>query len=184
MRIWIGAAAVIGAGLLTHPALAADKAWTMRSPAAVPVGTDLRLRVLTVQSADPAVDVNSEASRLRKGFGGSMSDFFPLGTDGFHLSSGGRMNSRLTSPFHDNLLLYAPRGGGFRSSRRLTPAMTLGYSRRVDRGLTMGVESGMVMGHLDSNYYSVVHPSRFGHLGQDGASHANAVARMTMAYSF
>ena len=180
----IVAAAVIGAGLLAQGASAADRAWTMMSPTIVPVGTDLRLRVLTVQSADPAVNIDNEASRLRKGFGGSMIDYFPFGIDGFHLSSGSRMNSRLISPFHDNLLLYAPRGGGLRSSRRLTPAMTMGYSRQLQHGLTMGVEGGMVMGHLDSAYYSALRAPRSNRLGDGGAHASNPVARMTVAYSF
>ncbi len=183
MRIWIGAAAVIGAGLLAQSASAADKAWTMISPTVVPVGTDLRLRVLTVQSADPAMNIDNEASRLRKGFGGSMIDYFPFGIDGFYLSSGGRMTSRLSSPFHDQLL-YAPRSGGLRSSRHLTPAMTMGYSRQVQHGLTMGVEGGMVMGHLDSNYYSALRAPRSNRLGEGGRNTSNPVARMTVAYSF
>ena len=183
MRKWIGAAAVIGAGLLAQSANAADKAWTLTSMTAVPVGADLRLRVLTVQSADPAVNIDNEASRLRKGFGGSMIDYFPFGIDGFHLSSGGRMTNRLSSPFHDQLR-YAPRGVGLRSSRRLTPAMTMGYSRRLEHGLTMGVEGGMAMGHLDSNYYSALRPVRSYRLGEGGRSTNNPVARMTLAYNF
>ncbi len=168
---------------MVQSASAADRAWTMTSMTAVPVGTDLRLRLLSVQSADPAVDVNNEASRLRKGFGGSMIDYFPFGSDGFHLSSGGRMMSRLSSPFHDQLL-YAPRGGGIRSSRRLTPAMMMGYSRQLQHGLTMGVEGGIVMGHLDNNYYSVIRPARSNRLNEGGRSNENPVARMTVAYSF
>ena len=185
MRVWIGAAAVIGAGLLAQDASAADKAWTMTSMTAVPVGADLRLRVLSVQSADPAVNIDNEASRLRKGFGGSMIDYFPFGIDGFHLSGGGRMTNRGPSVFHDNLLLYAPRQGGYRSSsRHLTPALTMGYSKQVEHGLTMGIEGGMVMGHLDSSYYSVVHPSRFGRVSNEGIGSGNAVARLTAAFRF
>lgn len=182
MRVAI-AAAVMAAGLLAQSASAADRAWTVTSMTAVPVGADLRLRVLTVQSADPAVDVNNETSRLRKGFGGSMIDYFPFGGDGFHLSGGGRMISRPASLFRDPLL-YAPRGGGFRSSRRLTPAVMMGYSRQVDRGLTMGVEAGMMMGHLDSSYYSIVRPSRLGRLSSGDGGATNQVARMTMAFRF
>ncbi len=184
MRIWATAAAVMAAGLLAQSASAADKAWTMLSPTAVPVGTDLRLRVLSVQSADPAVDIDNQASRLRKGFGGSMIDYFPFGGEGFHLSTGGRMSTRLSSPFRNSQLLYAPRGFGIHGSRRLTPAMTMGYSKQVEHGLTMGVESGMLMGHLDSSYYSVVHPSRLGRVSENGGGTANPVARLTAAYRF
>lgn len=184
MRIWATAAAVITAGLVASSASAADRAWTTLSPTAVPVGTDLRLRVLSVQSADPALDIDSQTSRLRKGFGGSMIDYFPLGGDGFHLSTGGRMSSRLSSPFRDNQLFYAPRGGGMRSSRHLTPAVTMGYSKQMQHGLTMGLEGGMLMGHLDSSYYSVIHPLRLSRAGESGGSAANAVARLTAAFRF
>ena len=113
-----------------------------------------------------------------------MIDYFPLGIDGFHLSGGGRMTSRATSVFRDNELLYAPRQTGFRSSRHLTPAVTMGYSKQVERGLRLGLEGGMLMGHLDSSYYSVVHPSRLGRTSDEGMGNGNAVARLTAAYRF
>lgn len=183
MRELIATAIMVATGLAAQSASAADRAWSMTPMTAVPVGADLRLRVLSVQSTGSSVDINDQASRLRKGFGGSMIDYFPLGLDGFHISSGGRMMSRLSSPFHDQLL-YAPRGGGIRSSRRLTPAMTMGYSRQLQHGLTMGVEGGVVMGHLDNNYYSVVRPGRSNRLNDGGRGNSNPVARMTVAYSF
>ena len=188
MRGTVGAALVILAALGATPAAAADKGWTTSSVLGVPVGADLRLRVLTVQSGGSAVDVNDAGSRLRKGFGGSMIDYYPFAADGFFVAAGGRMTTRMTAPPKDGpaaRLLNAPRPSGYRSSRHLTPALTMGYSKQIDRGLTMGVEGGVLMGHFDSSYYSVVRPSARGRIGTvDDRGTANQVARMTVAYHF
>ena len=188
MRIWVRTTAAVLTGLIANPALAANKAWPSAAITGVPVGADLRLRVLTVQSADPAVNVNDETSRLRKGFGGSMIDYFPFGADGFHISGGGRMVTRARPVPGDNptaQLLYAPRQTGLRPSRRLTPAMTMGYSKQMEHGLTLGVEGGVLMGHLDSSYCSVARPSRSGRLNaDDGGGAVNQIGRVTVAMHF
>ena len=181
MRQAIGAA-VLAMGLAATPAHAADRAGF--SPlAAMPVGADLRLHVLAIEAAPASVDTSS----LRKGFGGSMIDYFPLGNDGFHISAGTRMTSRnayINSSQDERLsqLLFSSSRFGRRFSGRATPAMTVGWSKEVEKGLTFGLEAGAMKGHLDRGYYGAMHPMRY-RLGGGGRP-TNELARMTVAFRF
>lgn len=154
-----------------------------------PEEASFRLPELTaVQSAAPRVSLDDDASRLRRGYGASMVSFFPLGGDGFHIGAGTRFWSRGTmrpsvEPVYQRLL-YAPRNMLVRASRRMTPALTAGYSRIVGAGMTLGVEGGAMLGKFDTLAGALVHPPRLRGDASDGAGRLNQVARATLGWHF
>ena len=188
---------VTAAMMAAAPAHAADAPLLPLSLAAAniavapeaPAAADFGVHELTAtQSAAPRISLDDEASRLRRGYGASMVSFFPLGSDGFHIGAGTRFWSRGTmrpsvEPAYARLL-YAPRQMLLRATRRMTPALTMGYSRIVSTGLTLGVEGGAMLGKFDSLAGALVRPPRLRGDINDGAGRLNQVARATMGWHF
>lgn len=167
----------------------ADPPATVRSPSPPPVASDLRLSVLPDRK-DPTLRIDDPRSRLRSGYGGSMVDLFPLAGGNLHLSGGPRLFGRAgrrrpTEP--ENLALLPAFRAGPKLSRRFSPALLVGYGRPVDRGLSLGVDAGLVMGRIHQG------PDRLGRLdrqrlegagGRSARDQANPLARMTALYRF
>ncbi len=167
---------------------------TIGSPAAQ---ADYRLHPLVATlPAQPSLPLDSQTARLRRGFGGAMADFYPLGIDGFHVSGGSRFYSR--GPARAGVvdarglvdmryvtLLYSPRSMLARASRRMTPALTLGYTKLIQGGMSLGIEGGAMLGKFDTLAGSLARPPRLRGDGlSDGANRLSQVARMTFGYHF
>ncbi|MDH7971687.1 hypothetical protein QH494_05785 [Sphingomonas sp. AR_OL41] len=130
------------------------------------------------------------AGRVRQRLRSSMMEFYPSG-DGFHVAAGVRMFERQNF-FNDaqrvtHGLLYNPRGtnaesirAGFRS---YTPAMTMGYTRTVSEGLTLGLEGGALLGRAAS---AMPRSFRLAATGSNGGDHGgiNPVANMVVGFHF
>ncbi|MGI4732654.1 MAG: hypothetical protein ACRYFW_13045 [Janthinobacterium lividum] len=204
MRRLIGSLGLAAAGMVTaQPAMAADAPASWRdlvaatgiapiiglgdTPVVAPASPDFRLQATAQATDQPAATFDNQAAPLRRGFGAAMLDYFPHGTDGFHLSGGTRFYNRLTghsgadARFAD--LLYAPRSSMMRATRRMTPALTFGYTKIVQRGLSLGIEGGAILGKFDTLAGALVRPPRLRGAG-DGAGQLNQIARMTFGYHF
>eukprot|EP01035_Chromulina_nebulosa_P040990 gene40989-55400_t len=133
----------------------------------------------------PAVGEQIDAAgRVRQRLRSSMLEFYPSG-DGFHVAAGVRMFERQNF-FNDaqrvtHGLLYNPRGTNAESIRagfrNYTPAVTMGYTRTVSEGLTLGLEGGALLGRAAS---SMPRSFRLAATGSDGGEHGgvNPVANM------
>lgn len=130
------------------------------------------------------------AGRVRQRLRSSMLEFYPSG-DGFHLAAGVRMFERQNflgdAQRVTHGLLYNPRGtnaesirAGFRS---YTPAVTMGYTRTVSEGLTLGLEGGALLGRAAS---SMPRSFRLATTGTNGGEHGglNPVANMVVGFHF
>jgi hypothetical protein len=196
MRRATQAAAVAVLAMAASPAFAGEKAMVVeaiRQGAAIlpaPPGLSLagarRLDVLPPVAVAIAAAGPNGAASLRRGFGASMTNFYPFAATGFHLSAGTRSTPRalagkLVEPDYA-ALLWSPRGSGIRSTRRFSPAMLVGFDRPVADGMTLGLDGGMVMGRMDN-----ARLGPHGH-GRGGAFEHNAgtnpMARMTLGYVF
>lgn len=189
MRHWLAALTVAAGAAGAGPALA-DPPVTVRLPdAASPRAAVFRLRPLRAIS-NPMFRIDDPRSPLRSGFGGSMVDLFPFAGGNFHFSGGPRLFGRAgrrRSVEPENLLLLPSFRGGPKLSRRLSPAMLVGYGRTVERGLTFGIDAGLVMGRVLQT------PDRLGRLNRERADaesrgmrrgRDNEIARMTALYRF
>lgn len=157
---------------------------------------DFRLHHLVeVMASQPASPLDAQTARVRRGFGGAMADFYPFGIDGFHFSGGARFYSR--GPARAGVidsrglvdmryvtLLYSPRSAFVRASRRMTPALTAGYTKLLQGGLSLGIEGGAMLGKFDTLAGSLVRPPRLRGGFGDGAGRISQVARMTFGYHF
>jgi hypothetical protein len=158
---------------------------------------DYRLHALAaLMASQPIQPADAQTARVRRGFGGAMADYYPFGVDGFHFSGGSRFYSR--GPARAGVvdarglvdmryatLLYAPRSVLARASRRMTPALTAGYTKLVAGGMSLGVEGGAMLGKFDSLAGALVRPPRLRGAGLgDGAGRLNQIARMTFGYHF
>ena len=184
MRHWVAALAVIATG-----SASAEPLVTVR-PVARPA-TDFRLHSLPDHS-NPALRIDDPASKLRSGYGGSIVDLFPFAGGNFHFSAGPRLFGRAGRPRKIDpeslLLLPAFRASGPRMSRRLAPAMLVGYGRTVDRGLAFGIDAGLIKGKITAV------PDRVGRLNRSRVSGdlargraeppMNQLIRMTALYRF
>ncbi len=183
-------------GTMTRPGTDLSKFGiaTIGTPAAQ---ADYRLHpLIATLPAQPGSMLDSQTARLRRGFGGAMADFYPLGIDGFHVSGGSRFYSHgparagVVDPrglvdMRYVTLLYSPRAMLARASRRMAPALTLGYTKLIQGGMSLGVEGGAMLGKFDTLAGSLAHAPRLrGDSLSDGASRLSQVARMTFGYHF
>ena len=196
MRRATGAAAVAVLAMAASPAMAGEKAMVVqavRHGAAIlpaPPGLSLagarRLDALPPVAVALVPDNQGSSAALRRGFGASMTSFYPFAASGFHLSGGSRSTPRalagkVVEPDYA-ALLWSPRGSGIRSTRRFSPAMLVGFDRPVADGVTLGLDGGMVMGRMD-NARLGPHGHGLGG-GFDHAGGSNPMARMTLGYLF
>lgn len=166
-------AAIPAAGALPpvtfFPAIAALSAMTT-----LPIAGDFRLHA-TVAVTDQAPSVDAD-SRLRHRIASAMMEFYPVTGTGFHLSAGMRMFSRTNfmaeAEKFTGGLLFAPHGMGNSAVRngfkRYTPAMTVGYTRMIQRDLSLGLEAGSLLGHAYSGIPGRIHNGAS--LGGSGAA--------------
>lgn len=171
------------------PALAASPA-TVSLRAPVRPSAAFRLPTVAVPE-HPTLRVDDPRSMLRTGFGGGVVDLFPFEGGKFHLSAGPRLFGRAGRPravTPENLLLL-PAFRGPRYARRFSPALLVGYGRTVDRGLSFGVDAGMIVGRIAAA------PDRMGRLNRsradadlqrdgEGRVRDNEVVRATALYRF
>ncbi len=187
MRHWAAALTVMIAG----PALA-DPPALVRLPASAPrPASAFRLKPVS-NDGNPFFHINDPRSPLRNGYGGSMVDLFPVAGGNFHFSAGPRLFGRAGRPYkidpESQTLLPAFRASGPKMSRRLAPAMLIGYGRTVDRGLAFGIDAGFIKGKITAV------PDRVGRLNRArvGAelsrgrpeSPMNQLVRLTALYRF
>lgn len=149
MRIWIGTWTGLAAAAIASPAIAGDSvpigAIRLVQPVSIPVSPEFRLRVV-VPPSDANWRMQGAEALTHGGGGGALVDFYPF-DNRFHLSAGGRLFSRDAARSTDPAslqLLPASRVPGVR--RRFTPAMLMGYSHENARGLSLGLDAGMMMG--------------------------------------
>lgn len=189
MRHWM-AALTVAAGVAGAGPARADPPATVRLPdPGSRAAAAFRLRPLVVPS-NPTFRIDDPRSSLRSGYGGSMVDLFPFAGGNFHFSGGPRLFGRAGRPRliePENLRLLPSFRGGPKLSRRLSPAMLVGYGHTVERGLTFGVDAGLVMGRVLQT------PDRLGRLNRERADaesrgmrrgRDNEIARMTALYRF
>ncbi|WP_174297296.1 hypothetical protein [Sphingomonas bacterium] len=169
---------------------------SIAAPASAPAEPDYRLHALIDARPTPQLAADDQINSLRRGFGGTMVDYFPLGGDGFHISGGSRfysrgpgraasIDSRGLVDMRYVTLLYAPRTILARASRRMTPALTFGYTKLVQGGISLGVEGGAMLGRFDTLAGSLARPPRLRGAGvSDGAGQLSQVARLTFGYHF
>ena len=188
MRLAVAIAATMAAA---GPALASP-VMTVALPGAAPsAASAFRLPVVSVP-ADPTFRIDDPRSRLATGFGGALVNLFPIAGGSFHLAAGPRLFGRPGRPHlvtpASQLLLPAFRLPGLRPTRRMTPAMLVGFGRPVDAGLSFGVDAGVMKGKM------VQGPDRIGRLnaaridgeltrGRRGPA-MNELVRMTALYRF
>ena len=183
MRHAMAALAVMAAG----PAWA-DPPATVRLPSPPRVMSALRLSVLPDRS-DATLRIDHPRSLLRTGYGGSMVDLFPIAGGNFHLSGGPRLFGRAGRPRRvepENAALLPAFRAGPKLGRRFTPALLVGYGRPVDRGLSLGVDAGVMMGRVQPM------PDRLGRFNRQrleavvgrGRERPNQLARVTALYRF
>lgn len=175
--------------LLATPALAAPPA-TVSLPPAAPHTTEFRLPTV-VAPANHQFRLDDPQSKLGTGFGNAMVNIFPFAGGSFHFGAGPRLFGRtgrahLTTPA-SQLLLPGFRMPGMRSSRRMTPAMMVGFGKPLDDGLSFGIDAGFMKGR------TVMGPDRVGRLNRsriDGelrhgrGPEMNQLVRMTALYRF
>lgn len=194
MRDWIGGVIVLMLGVPAMPATAAPSSSPVadvRAPAPPSHAvSEYRLKPATAP-ADPTLRIDDPRSMLQTGFGGALTDLFPISGSKFHLSAGGRLFGRAGRPRAAELEPLRPlppfRAGMLRGGRKFSPTMLVGYGRTVERGLAFGFDAGVVMGKLGAT------PDRFGHFnrrrlesldGRGGRRPMNQIARVTALYRF
>ncbi len=121
-------------------------------PSAQPHGAnEFRLKPIAAPP-NPIFHVDDPRSKLATGFGGAMIDLFPIAGGKLHFSGGPRLFGRAGRPhlLDSEPLRYLPafRMPGLRASRRMAPAMLVGYGRPVESGLSFGIDAGFVMGKI------------------------------------
>lgn len=121
------------------------------------LGKRLNMRVTVASTAAGPRD------RVHSRLTGQMIDFYPAGDHGFHLSAG----MRLFNPRGMGAAESAARGlspsqrrlniPGMKTTMRQAPALTLGYTDRIDADTSLGVEVGAMKGRA---YYSAADVAR------------------------
>ena len=158
MRHWattLGCVAMGGSALAAAPT-------TVQLPAATPhAPAEFRLKAI-VAPANPIFQIDDPRSKLATGYGGALIDLFPIAGGKLHFSAGPRLFGRAGRPhlLDSEPLRYLPafRMPGLRASRRMAPAMLVGYGRPVESGLSLGVDAGVIIGKITPT------PDRVGHL--------------------
>lgn len=117
----------------------------------------LRLRLTMASTAAGPRD------RLHSRVVGQMVDFFPAGDHGFHLSAGTRLfNPRAMEVSVHGMLptqrrLNTP---GLKTTMRRSPALTMGYTDRIDADTSVGVEVGAMKGRAYNDAADVARQTR------------------------
>ncbi|MCP3735177.1 hypothetical protein M9979_09880 [Sphingomonas sp. RP10(2022)] len=124
----------------------------------------LRLRV-TLESAASGAGAGAR-DRVHSRLIGQMVDFFPAGDHGFHLSAG----TRLFNPGAPGAAEVAARGllpsqrrlniPGLKTTMRRAPALTLGYTDRIDADTSLGFEVGAMQGRAYNDAADVARQTR------------------------
>lgn len=97
---------------------------------------------------------------------GQMVDFFPAGDHGFHLSMGTRVfNPRPMGPSEIAMRGILPslrrlNIPGMKTNMRRAPALTMGYTDRVDRDTSVGFEVGAMHGRAYNDVANVARQTR------------------------
>ena len=153
---------------------------------------DFRLPTV-VAPVDPTFKIDDPRSKLATGYGGSLVNLFPFAGGKFHFSAGPRLFGAAGRPglVTPEALQYLPayRVAGLRASRRMAPAMLIGFGKPLLQGLSLGVDAGVIDGKI------VQGPDRLGRLNRSridaelagnghGAPTLNPLARMTALYRF
>lgn len=169
--------------LATAPAGAAtiDNAWfrpaplfALKSPRAFDIGQPYARRFTALFGArlsgtlaqprfDPSIAGFTRAQGLRIASAGAMFDLFPF-RSGFRVSGGARVNgndarsSSLGGPASPDPSAITAEAGAIHLASiadDFAPVLTLGYTGRVRRGLTVGIEAGaLFQGHAGAAAYS------------------------------
>ena len=156
-------------------------------------GSEFRLPTV-IAPADPTFKLDDPQSKLATGYGGSLINLFPFAGGKFHFSAGPRLFGAPGRPglLAPESLQYLPafRGSGMRMSRRMAPAMMIGYGKPLLQGFSLGVDGGVIDGKI------VQGPDRVGHFnrsrvdaqlaggGRGAPSAFNPLARLTALYRF
>jgi hypothetical protein len=178
-----------GVPLIATAAVLLPIATARVSSIATPGATVFRLPSV-VAPLDRSLRFNDPESRLRPGYAG-MVDLFPLQGGAFRVSGGSRLWSR-TGRWRwiepESLRYLQPfRYGSLRASRQFRPALLVGYGRTVDRGLSLGIDAGLVKGKIGTM------PDRLGRLNRERLNALggramrpgmNELVRMTGLYRF
>lgn len=120
----------------------------------------LSMRVTVENSGGSARD------RVHSRITGQMVDFFPAGDHGFHLSAGTRVfNPRALGPSDVAMrgLLPSQRRlnlPGMKTSMRRAPAVTMGYTDRIDTDTSVGFEVGAMQGRAYNDVANVARQTR------------------------
>ncbi len=145
------AATTLGIVAMGGPALGAAPTSVQLSPAKPHPAAEFRLKPIAVP-ANPIFQVDDPRSMLATGYGGAMIDLFPIAGGKLHFSGGPRLFGRAGRPhlLDSEPLRYLPafRMPGLRASRRMAPAMLVGYGRPVENGLSLGIDAGFVIGKI------------------------------------
>ena len=185
----VGAAMALAAAGMSGAAFADDPVATARLPMQPASAAAFRLKTVTAP-ANPTFRLNGPDSVLRTGYAG-MFDLFPFQGGNFRVSGGSRLFSRTgrwRSVEPESLQYLQPfRGGALRTSRKFRPALLVGYGRTVDRGLSLGIDAGLVKGKIGAM------PDRMGRLNRQRLNEIggrgmrpgmNELIRMTALYRF
>ena len=114
----------------------------------------LRLRLAMANTAAGPRD------RVHSRIVGQMIDFFPAGDHGFHLSAGTRLFNPRTMEVATRSLIASQRRlniPGMKTTMRRTPALTVGYTDRIDPDTSVGFEVGAMKGRA---YYDAADVAR------------------------
>lgn len=117
----------------------------------------LRLRLTMASTAAGPRD------RLHSRVVGQMVDFFPAGDHGFHLSAGTRLfNPRAMEVSVHGMLPTQRRLNipGLKTTMRRSPALTMGYTDRIDADTSVGVEIGAMKGRAYNDAADVARQTR------------------------
>ncbi len=123
----------------------------------VPLAGRLRLRMTMQNTAAGPHD------RVRSRVIGQMADFYPAGDHGFHLSAGTRLfNPRAMEVSQGALLPSARRLNvpGMKTAMRRAPALTVGYTDRIDANTSLGFEVGAMQGRAYNDAANLTRQTR------------------------
>lgn len=135
------------------------------------VGGNLRIRLAVAAGTFAG---NGAREHVQPRVTGSMIDFYPDRSGGFHLSAGTRLYDVAGATGASRAaggLLRTPRPGnapGARAGLKRTPAVTLGYTGVVDDDTSVGVEVGAMTGRAYTTTTDMVRRSRADRGGGDG----------------
>ncbi|AXJ94773.1 MULTISPECIES: hypothetical protein [unclassified Sphingomonas] len=189
--------AVAGAAIPILPFLPPSAAPSPRGPlhlslAPIAVGGSVERSARLTNKLSLRVTVQSGPVESRDMFharlAGQMVDFYPAGDHGFHLSAGTKMfNPRAMGPSETAMRGILPSQRrlnipGMKTSMRRAPALTMGYTDRIDADTSIGFEVGAMKGRAYNDVANAARQTRADRNAID--SPINPMANLVIGHRF